>query len=70
MTEIGCYVERALDRFTVTTRMLCCDSALKLLVEKARFGGSSFLLLLRYDCYAESVDASVESDDGYGGCQE
>lgn len=34
-----CYVERALERLTVTTMMLCRDSALGVLVEKARFGG-------------------------------
>ena len=47
MTEIGCYVERALDRLTVTTMLLCRDSALKVLARKARFGGSSFFVLRR-----------------------
>lgn len=43
MAKIGRYVERALDRLTVTTMLLCRDSALKVLARKARSGGSSFL---------------------------
>ena len=40
MAKIGRYVERALDRLTVTTMLLCRDSAPVVeLVEKARSGG-------------------------------
>ena len=38
MAKIGRYVERALDRLTVTTMLLCRDSALKVLARKARSG--------------------------------
>lgn len=44
MAKIGRYVERALDRLTVTTMLLCRDSALEVLARKARFGGSSFFV--------------------------
>lgn len=46
MAKIGRYVERALDRLTVTTMLLCRDSALKVLARKARSGGSSFFVCL------------------------
>ena len=40
MAKIGRYVERALDRLTVTTMKLCRDSAPAAFGEKTRFGGS------------------------------
>ena len=46
MAKIGRYVERALDRLTVTTMLLCRDSALKVLARKARSGGPSFFVCL------------------------
>lgn len=49
MAKMGRYVGRALDRLTVTTMLLCRDSALKVLARKARFGGSSFFVLRRAD---------------------
>lgn len=42
MAKIGRYVERALDRLTVTTMLLCRDSALKVLARKARSAGLLF----------------------------
>lgn len=39
MVTKDCYVERALERLTVTTMMLCCNSTNVVLV-KTRFGGS------------------------------
>lgn len=47
MAKIGRYVERALDRLTVTTMLLCRDSAFRVLAGKARFGGSSLFVLRR-----------------------
>ena len=44
MTEIGCYVERALDRLTVTTMLLCSDSAPKILAGRPASAGLPFLL--------------------------
>lgn len=44
MAKIGRYVERALDRLTVTTMLLCRDSALKVLARKARLAGLPFCL--------------------------
>ena len=44
MAKIGRYVERALDRLTVTTMLLCRDSALKVLARKARSAGLPFCL--------------------------
>ena len=44
MAKIGRYVGRALDRLTVTTMLLCRDSAFRVLAGKARFGGSSFFV--------------------------
>ena len=40
MVTKDCYVERALERLTVTTMKLCRDSAPAAFGEKTRFGGS------------------------------
>ena len=61
MTEIGCYVERALDRLTVTTMLLCRDSALKVLARKARSGGSSFLFACSQGVFRENDGRRLSS---------
>ena len=50
MAKIG----RALDRLTVTTMLLCRDSALKVLARKARSGGSSFLFACSQGVFREN----------------
>ena len=44
MAKIGRYVERALDRLTVTTMLLCSDSAPKILAGRPASAGLPFLL--------------------------
>ena len=56
MTEIGCYVERALDRLTVTTMLLCSDSAPKILAGRPASAGLPFLLRCAVLCCVMSCD--------------
>ena len=61
MAKIGRYVERALDRLTVTTMLLCRDSALKVLARKARSGGSSFLFACSQGVFRENDGRRLSS---------
>lgn len=61
MAKIGRYVERALDRLTVTTMLLCRDSALKVLAGKARSGGSSFLFACSQGVFRENDGRRLSS---------
>ena len=56
MVTKDCYVERALERLTVTTMKLCRDSAPAAFGEKTRFGGS-FLCFgaRRFRCNRETL---------------
>lgn len=57
MAKIGRYVERALDRLTVTTMLLCRDSALKVLARKARSSGLPFCLPVLREFFGKTTDA-------------
>lgn len=57
MAKIGRYVERALDRLTVTTMLLCRDSALKVLARKARSAGLPFCLPVFREFFGKTTDA-------------
>ena len=54
MAKIGRYVERALDRLTVTTMLLCRDSALKGSCKEGPLGGPSFLFACSQGVFREN----------------
>ena len=61
MAKIGRYVERALDRLTVTTMLLCRDSALKALARKARSAGLPFLFACSQGVFRENDGRRLSS---------
>lgn len=61
MAKIGRYVERALDRLTVTTMLLCRDSALKVLARKARSAGLPFLFACSQGIFRENDGRRLSS---------